>query len=202
MSNYNSNINTTQNDQNTLNNELTNPKKFNKKILIIIGVIIIIAIVCLFIFKNNQNNNVSQDETLTINELKGLYNFEVEVLSVEDNYAIVTYLETFKGVAVKLNIKNLGDELIPALLTFNLVDDSNNRIEGAGLVSQSQVTNDNIINLSDRIPKGNSISGYLFFYNYENDVSLDNVSKLQINVPKNIYENQKVEYTNYFINLN
>ena len=197
-----------------------NNKFFNNKNLIkIIAIFIVIIIVSVIIFmlkkedKNLSGNNgytIEQNETLEVYELKGLYDFDMQVLSVEKNFQINYLTSKMNSLAINVRITNTGNEdLEIALLKFELLDNSNNKISNFDIFSSSFILEQpNMFKFNTTLPKNETMSGYLFFYSNDEEINKkinsNNFKKLAISVPNYVSKNNddlEIDYEEYFINL-
>lgn len=196
------------NQENNFNQNNNKKKKINKTLFLIIG-IVLIAVLIFFVFKSKSSPTkiVSQNDTLKVYELEGIYNFEANILSLKDGYTINTYFDNCVGTVVEFKIKNISEQdLKLSLLSFYLLDDNGNKIDSAALMSQGQVDDKiNKLDFSSYIPSGETVSGYVYFYDYDKEISLKDVSKIRIDVPKNVEKDGDkihIDGAEYFIELN
>lgn len=196
------------NQENNFNQNNNKKKKINKTLFLIIG-IVFIAVLIFFVFKSKSSPTkiVSQNDTLKVYEIKGYYNFEANVLSLKDDYTINTYFGDYNGLVVEFKFKNIStQELALSTLSFYLLDENGNKIESAGSVSQGQVDDKtNKLDFSSSIPSGETVSGYVYFYDYDKEISLKDVSKIRIDVPISIEKDGDITHiktAEHFIELN
>lgn len=191
-------------------NKNNNIQKQNKiKIIGIVVAVVIIIIIGIMVFGGNSNSSGSNRYTveygkpLSINEVEGYYDFDIEVVSIEKNYTIyaLSLFET-SGIAVKVKIKNNSDYTLytSTLVEFRLIDSSNNEIASASPAFDTDMNG----SLNTEILSGETVSGYLFFYNIDaeetSNINDADISKLEISVPKNLNETNEKE--KYYIMLN
>lgn len=196
-----------QNNIQPNNNNNRKPNKF--KIIGIIAIVFVILIIGIMIFGKNNNssggNGYTADygQTLKVNELKGIYNFEIEVLSIEKNYPINYIFSETEGMAVKVTIKNNSEhDLGMALLSFSILDSKNNKISTATNISQGLVEDKSeALDLSSDIQSGKTITGYIYFYNMDSENKIDvndaDVTKLQLSVPSDILSEEDDDVFEY-----
>lgn len=199
------------------NNNNNNLKPNNKNSIKIIGIILIIVIalgVTFFIFKRDKKSisseegySVNYDEVLSVYQLEGLYEFDVEILSIEKNYPIKVITSKIDSLAIKVKITNTGkQDLEIRLLRFGIKDNLNNNI---GLLSNAFIREQpGILDFDTSLPKNESITGYLFFYDFDEainkKINSSDINKLVVEVPTNVsYDNDNLEiaYESYYFNL-
>lgn len=219
----NQDFNNLQNNTNIYNNELinnnnsfSNHKKNNNNIFIMIGggvILGIIIVVCIFIFGgkhntlNDNNYTAEMNEILTIKEMEGVYNFDIEVLSRKKDYNFNSWFYSGNCYALEINIKNnsTSDLNFLSLVHFTLIDSNGNEIAGSNMSLNHDIDG----SINSVIKSGQSDRGYLFFYNIDNDGNTSNIdssdiNKLEIKVPEELQNNDGViqgNYREYYINL-
>ena len=204
---------------NNINHHSNNNIKDNKKLIIIgILVIIIISLVLFFlILKKDKKSlsgengySVNRDEVLSVYQLEGLYEFDIEILSVEKNYSINYLTSKMDSLAIKVKITNTGKQnLDVALLQFGIQDNLNNIICNFSILSSAFISEQpGIFNFDTSLQKNDTITGYLFFYDSDEEINKkinsNDISKLVVEVPINVsYENDvlEIDYEKYYFNL-
>lgn len=209
----NQNPQNSQNGNSNFNQPATNNKQ-KQNIIKTVGIVAAVVIVLLIskeLFSSN-NNSVNSNgytakagETLKVYQINGYYDFEVKVLSIEENYPIKTALNKGNCYAVKVSVKNNSTEELSTLafLSFSLADSSKNIIVSANPFTSIDGA------LKDTIASGKTETGYLYFYNNDdnwNFVNIDSskVDTLAISVPKDIKKSgSKIssESVDYYIEL-
>lgn len=140
-------------------------------------------------------------------QLDGYYDFELEVLSVEKNYLIDEVFHSGECLAMKVKIKNNGDEdlsISPIMMKFNLLDSSNNEISSLNISMSSTMTN-----AIEDILSGQEASGYFYFFDVNENgestnIKNNNVAKLEVEVMKHIEKDDGIisgDYEQYYVNL-
>lgn len=192
-----------------------NSKKSKTKIILIIAIVIVLLIAIIIgvklfggnSFLNNSGHTVGYGETLEINEMKGYYNFDVNVISIEKNHSIKNYFYDGNCLALKINIKNKSESNLNllSLIKFNLINSSDNEIASANMLLSSIFEG----SIDKEISSGTTGTGYLYFYNIDDDGNISNIddsdiSKLKVSVPKELEKSDGVvngSYNNYYIKL-
>ena len=206
------------NNFNNNNNISDNNSKNNK--LFKIGIILIVVVILLIVFLSFNNKKesgssskgytVEKDEVLKVDELYGLYKFNMEILSIEKNYSINYMLDEINSLAVKVKITNKSDkDLAINLLQYQILDNENNKVKSVNSVSQALIS-DELKKLDDKedLLPNQSRTGYLFFYDSDEEITKkinsNNISKLVVFVPINVFEENgrtHIDYEDYYFNL-
>lgn len=202
------------NQNNIPNTNPTNdsPKQNKTKIIGIVVAVVVVLFVGIMLFgggssSNNGGHTVGYGETLEVNEIDGYYDFDIDVLSVEKDYPIDSYFYSGDCFALKVNIKNnsASNLSLLSLIHFTLINSSNNEVATLNMIASSMIDG----SIEDEISSGKTASGYLYFYNIDNDgygsnIDDSDISKLKISVPKELDKSGDVitgNYNDYYINL-
>lgn len=189
------------------------PKQNKAKIIGIVVALVVVLVVGIMLFSGGNSSSsgngytVDYGETLKVYELDGYYDFELEVLSVEKNYLIDEVFHSGECLAMKVKIKNNGDEdlsISPIMMRFNLLDSSNNEISSLNISMSSTMTN-----AIEDIPSGQEASGYFYFFDVNENgestnIKNNNVAKLEVEVMKHIEKDDGIisgDYEQYYVNL-
>lgn len=182
-------------------------KKQTKKFLLICGIVLLLITGAILIKNLFSNNGYTAEygETLKVNESDGYYNFELDVLAIEKNFATNNINgDPLVCSAVKVKIKNLSEEMFKhAIYTkFTLIDSNDKELASA---DSMEMINGTITN----IPSGHETTGYLYFYKLDKEgnqveFNTEDIAKLKVEVFKKIEkENDKItgDYEQYYIKL-
>lgn len=189
------------------------PKQNKAKIIGIVVALVVVLVVGIMLFSGGNSSSsgngytVDYGETLKVYELDGYYDFELEVLSVEKNYLIDEVFHSGECLAMKVKIKNNGDEdlsISPIMMKFNLLDSSNNEISSLNISMSSTMTN-----AIEDILSGQEASGYFYFFDVNENgestnIKNNNVAKLEVEVMKHIEKDDGIisgDYEQYYVNL-
>lgn len=189
------------------------PKQNKAKIIGIVVALVVVLVVGIMLFSGGNSSSsgngytVDYGETLKVYELDGYYDFELEVLSVEKNYLIDEVFHSGECLAMKVKIKNNGDEdlsISPIMMKFNLLDSSNNEISSLNISMSSTMTN-----AIEDILSGQEASGYFYFFDVNENgestnIKNNNVAKLEVEVMKHIEKDDEIisgDYEQYYVNL-
>ena len=217
---FNSTLNNNMYQQTVSQNNVPNPNPINDspkqnkaKIIGIVVAVVVVLVVGIMLFSGGNSSSsgngytVDYGETLKVYELDGYYDFELEVLSVEKNYLIDEVFHSGECLAMKVKIKNNGDEdlsISPIMMKFNLLDSSDNEISSLNISMSSTMTN-----AIEDIPSGQESSGYFYFFDVNENgestnIKNNNVAKLEVEVIKHIEKNDGIisgDYEQYYVNL-
>ncbi len=198
-------------------NSTTDSQKQNKtKTIAIVLAVAVVVVVALFIgimsfgkggLSSSGGYTVNYGETLKISEINGYYDFDIDVLSIEKDYPVDNYLYDGNCFALRVNIKNdsTSDLSLLSFINFTLLDSSNNEVATLNKIMSSMIDG----SIESEILSGKSSSGYLYFYNIDDDgygsnIDDSDISKLKISVPKELDKSGDVitgNYNDYYINL-
>ena len=217
---FNSTLNNNMYQRPVSQNNVPNPNPFNDspkqnkaKIIGIVVAVVVVLVVGIMLFSGSNSSSsgngytVDYGEILKVYELDGYYDFELEVLSVEKNYLIDEVFHSGECLAMKVKIKNKGDEdlsISPIMMKFNLLDSSNNEISSLNISMSSTMTN-----AIEDIPSGQEASGYFYFFDVNENgestnIKNNNVAKLEVEVMKYIEKDDGIisgDYEQYYVNL-
>ena len=214
MNNYNGQYNNQNLNNNYFQNQNNTQKQSKTKIIGVVVALVIVLIIGITLFKGNGSSSdisgstASYGETLKINELDGLYKFNIDVTEIKNNYRIKVIGENFDSVGVKMTIENNSDKNLElSLLNFALIDSKNNKIATAGAMSYSMINEEpEMLDLLSNIAPGKSASGYVYFYEIDEDgysvpISSD-INKLEISVPSQVNSDKNaIAQEKYYIML-
>lgn len=188
------------------------PKQNKMKFIGIIAIVIVVLLAVIILFggstpSNSNGYTVDYGETLKVNELEGFYDFEMEVLSVEKDYLIDEVFHSGECLALKVKIKNNSSEdlsISPMMMSFNLLDSSNNEISSLNISMSSTMTD-----ALEEIPSGQEGIGYFYFFDVNEDgktsnIKNNNIAKLEVEVMKHIENKDGIvsgDYEQYYIKL-
>lgn len=211
----NNNVYQQPTNQNNIFNSNPNNDSSRKNRTKIIGIIVaVVAVLIVFIMlfgggstSNNGGYTVDYGKTLEINEIDGYYDFDINILSIEKDYSINSYFYSGDCFALKVSITNNSKSNLSllALVNFTLMNSSNNKVASLNMILSSMIDG----SIKSEIASGETASGYLYFYNVDDDGNTSNIddsdiSKLKISVPKELNKSGGTvtgEYNDYYINL-
>jgi flagellar basal body-associated protein FliL len=221
--NWNNQNNLNPNNQNNgfnnnyANNNNTQSNSKNKKIVpfIIIALVVLVGIFGITkLFGSSSSGKgytVSIGEELKIEQLDGIFDFSIEVLSqVEQKHIVKEGIlgdDKYDAYAIKVNVKNNGDSelyLNDWRLAYQLVDSTDNEVQM--LNAYDAFDFDGAIQTT--IASGSSATGYLYFFDSLADentpaIDINKVSKLEIGVLKTSNDDGVItgNYESYFVKL-
>ena len=157
--------------------------------------------------KQRDKFSANLNETLEIKEIEGYFDFDIKVLSIKKNYPIDTWFYTGDCYAVEVEIKNNSKNDLNSLFLvhFKLIDSSNQELAFYNSILASDIEE----SLKTEISPSETVKGYLYFFEVNDDgtvnnINSDNINKLQIKVPKKLEENNGTitgDYQEYYIKL-
>lgn len=191
-------------------NQNNNSNQSKTKVIGIVIVALVVLVVGVMLFGKSGTKGgytAKYGETLKVDELNGSYDFDVDVLSIEENHHFETVLYNGDCVAVKVNIKNNSSKTLQlgAYINFELVDSADTVISSFDSIFGFAMDE----GIKGELKSGESASGNLYFYNIDDSGNVikpdaSNANRLKVSVPRELSrENGTVKgnYNYYYIEL-